>query len=162
MSCLALTLTCKSQPLWLQTVLQNDVKPAQYETEIARLNAQVALLQRQRDEQRLQLELLQVQQRLVCGNQTWQEYGLNHRNKYVRLENHLHRVTSQASGILVNAHMTMMQHTGTPAYTAELSEAHNAICNTMRTLDTEPAQPDEEESNHTSEDESDSRSDIQS
>ena len=54
--------------------------------------------------------------------------------------------------MLVNAHMTMMQHTGTPAYTAELSEAHNTICNTMRTLDTEPAQPDEEENNHISED----------
>ena len=67
MSCLALTLTCESRPVWLQIVLQKDVKPAQYETEIARLNAQVALPQRQRDEQRQQLELLQVQQRLVVG-----------------------------------------------------------------------------------------------
>ena len=42
MSRLALTLTCKSRPLWMQTVLQNDVRPAQYEAEIARLNALLA------------------------------------------------------------------------------------------------------------------------
>ena len=42
MSCLALTLTCKTRPLWMQAALQNDVKPAQYEAELARLNRLLA------------------------------------------------------------------------------------------------------------------------
>ena len=42
MSRLALTLTRKSRPLWMQTLLINDVKPAQYEAELARLNRLLA------------------------------------------------------------------------------------------------------------------------
>ena len=68
MSCLALKLTCKTRPLWLQTVLQNDVTPEQYETNIACLELEIEWLRH--EAQRLRLE-----QKMVCGRMTWLEYS---------------------------------------------------------------------------------------
>ena len=112
-------------------VLQNDVKPAQYEGEIARLNAQLASLQRQHDEQQVQLNFLHLQQRMFCGGQTLLEYVTNNRNRYSRLENVLQR----ASSVLTSADIRLQRLWATPAFTTEVSQAHSAIHNTVRILE---------------------------
>ena len=84
--------------------LDNDVKPAEYEAENARLNAQVASLQRQNREQRQQLvqTIQSLQQRL---QQAW-------RVLWIEAENIIRKRRTQA-------------------YTTELSQAGRAIVNTI-------------------------------
>ena len=100
MSCLALKLTCKTRPQWMQMALDNDVKPAEYEAEIARLNVLVETLLRQNEHHRQHLgQIIQSLQRRLP--QDW-------RILWTEAENNFQRQRMQA-------------------YTTELPQAGRAI-----------------------------------
>ena len=129
MSCLALTLTRKSRPQWMQTVLQNDVRPAQYEGEIARLNAQLASLQRQHREQQWQLQDMRFLQRFYCDNMTLQEYS----SRYDRMQHVLQRTYTVLSTAEENLATLWRTRTATPV----MVRMHNIILDTAIMLETE-------------------------
>ena len=113
----------------MQMVLQNDVKPAQYEGEIARLNAQLASLQRQDREQQLQLRTMRFMQRLYCNNMTLQEYS----SRYAGMQHVLQRAYTVLSTAEENLATLWRTRTATPV----MVRMHNIILDTAIMLETE-------------------------
>ena len=107
----------------MQTVLQNDVTPAQYEgrivhleTEIERLNAQLAVFQRQQED--------------ICGDMTLIEYDEWNRNQNLRLRN----VCVQVLTVLDTARKNFEKLMSTQALTRPLWCVTRAIVNTISLL----------------------------
>ena len=120
MSCLALTLTCKTRPLWMQAALQNDVKPAQYEAEIARLNRLLA----ESEECRVSdLEWFERMQQSDWPGFTWQDQTTHFKNKYDQMKRHWRSTVTHAFHVLESIPLSSSQH---------------AVCEAMRILRTRP------------------------
>ena len=132
MSCLALTLTCKSRPLWMQTLLVNDAKPAQYEAEIARLNA---LLARSEERRKADWEHCQRMQQSDWPNYTWQDQKNYFMNKYDQMQRHWRTTVSQAFNVLASTQMT---NWSLENIHERCHPSQNAICEAMRILRTRP------------------------
>ena len=132
MSCLALTLTCKTRPLWMQAALQNDVKPAQYEAEIARLNRLLAESEECRE---ADLEWFQRMEQSDWPGFTWQDQTTHFKNKYDQMKRHWRSTVTHAFHVLANTHMT---NWSLENIHERCHPSQNAICEAMRILRTRP------------------------
>ena len=132
MSCLALTLTCKTRPLWMQAALQNDVKPAQYEAEIARLNRLLA----ESEECRISdFEWFERMQQSDWPGFTWRDQKTIFKNKYDQMQRHWRTTVSQAFNVLASTQMT---NWSLENIHERCHPSQNAICEAMRILRTRP------------------------